>query len=313
MENSVRFDDLIRTERYFTATLLPVVLLHNNPSGELEGVRRFVELVDWKATKEHNKDSKQVTKATPNYNDFKAVEVITEFHITNDLKFAGLKLEKVNAEPSEDAEAMRCAPDLVIAAGQELVVCEGKFFLFFHDSDAKNLNKQLSSQRHEVRHLFLNRPIRAYRHVAIVPFVPTTTAIDADVVLTWADIRDLAKELMGPHHYVTNRLGEAVERYNKIIEDVEPRERPGVPNWDGKLPFPDMREKCRELGNNIQVGHVGGEDALLTLSLVEAKKKQWKWRDPETNKGRIIPGNWLPGARWLEIVESTRDFGGEGA
>ena len=164
-----------------------------------------------------------------------------------------------------------------------------------------------------MRNLFLNRPsIRAYRHVAILPFRPTTPEVKADVVLTWGDIGDLAKELMGAHHYVTDRLTEAVERYNKIREDVEQERTTGIPNWDGKLLFPDMREKCRKCGNKIQVGHVGGEDALLKFSLVEEKNK-WKWRDPETNKGRIIPGNWLPGARWLEIIESTRDFGGGGA
>ena len=143
MENSVRFDDLVRTERYFTATLLPLLLFHNNPSGELEGVRRFVELVDEKATTEYNKDGKQDPKRPPEYNNFKDVEVITEFHIARDLKFAGLKLE-VSVEPSEEGEAklaahnVLAAPDVVIVVGQELVVCEGKFFLFFSDGDAEN-------------------------------------------------------------------------------------------------------------------------------------------------------------------------------
>ena len=45
-ESFQRFDSLVRSERYFTATLLPAVLFHNN----LEGIRHFVELVD-KATK----------------------------------------------------------------------------------------------------------------------------------------------------------------------------------------------------------------------------------------------------------------------
>jgi hypothetical protein len=69
-------------------------------------------------------------------------------------------------------------------------------------------------------------------------------------------------------------------------------------------------DKYRPLPS-IQVGHVGGEATLLKLSLVDAEgKKDWKWRDPNTNKGRIIPGNWLRGARWLEIVESAHGFGG---
>jgi hypothetical protein len=185
------------------------------------------------------------------------------------------------------------------------VVCEGKFFLFFSDGDADDLNEQLGLQRRQVRHLFLNRSIRAYRHVAIVPFVPTTANIDADVVLTWADIRDLAEKLMGSHHYVTDRLRNAIERYRPPVD-------PTIRNWDGTLPFREMREKCQKSGNKIEVGHTGGKADLLTLSLVEAEKKQRKWRDPETNKGAIIPGNWMPGARWLEIVESSHGFGSGG-
>jgi len=47
-----RFDDIVRSERYFTATLLPLLLFHNN----LEGVRRFVDLIEKKATTECNRD-----------------------------------------------------------------------------------------------------------------------------------------------------------------------------------------------------------------------------------------------------------------
>jgi hypothetical protein len=105
---------------------------------------------------------------------------------------------------------------------------------------------------------------------------------------------------------VTDRLRCAVKRYADS-------DGGGIPNWDGKLGFTKMREKCREPGNEIQVGHEGGEAALLKSTLVDAEKKQWKWRDPETNKGTIIPGNWLRGADWLEIVESSRGFGSGGA
>ena len=74
--------------------------------------------------------------------------------------------------------------------------------------------------------------------------------------------------------------------------------------YDDIISFHKMREKCRERGKEIQVGYVQGEAALLKLSLPEAENKQWKWRDPKTNKGKIVRDNWLSGERWLEIVES---------
>lgn len=218
-EDNLRFDDLVRSERYFTATLLPAVLFHN----DLEGLRRFVELVEKKATTERNPSGDRVPKGATTYG-FQNVEVMTEFHIARDLKFARLTPEEANAEPNEEDEPKKDAPDVVILAGQELVVCEGKFF---SDFNIGVLNKQLRSQRIQVRYLFQNRQIRAYRHVAIVPFVPTTN-IDADVMLTWDNIRELAQELLGCHHYVTVRLRNAVGRYERerpdqsIPEDFEP-------------------------------------------------------------------------------------------
>jgi hypothetical protein len=102
----------------------------------------------------------------------------------------------------------------VIVAGQELVVCEGKFFSEF---GSVPLNKQLHTQRQQVHHLFSHRPqLRAYRHAAILPFVPTWN-VEADAVLTWDDIRNLAEALLGSNHYVTLRLRNAVERYNSSL------------------------------------------------------------------------------------------------
>jgi hypothetical protein len=305
----MRFDDLVRSERYFTATLLPAVLFHNN----LDGVRSFTDLVEQKATTERNQSGERVKpKGTVNY-DFQDVEVITEFHIARDLTFARLPPEDANAEASEEDEPKKDAPDVVIVAGRELVVCEGKFF---SDFTVQELNKQLCSQRVQVKLLFGKKllfenrqKIRAYRHVAIVPFVPTIE-IDADVVLTWNDIRNLAETLLGKDHYVTVRLRKAVERYEELLRV------PGISSWDGIVTFDEMRKTCRgsESGDRdkVQVGHAGGRSDLLRRNLVYAENKRWKWRNPKTNRGVATSGNWLDGPDWLAIVESQNGFRGRG-
>src|SRR5208337_3094066 len=185
----------------------PLLLFHNN----LDGVRQFcLELVGKKAKTERDSSGEPLpNKDTRDYNDndFKDVEVITEFHIARDLKFAGWTGE-------ESEQDHKDAPDVVIVAGHELVVCEGKFFTFFSDHDVEDLNEQLRSQRLQVTLLFQDkkfRHIRAYRHVAILPFVPKTYSVDADCVITWEEIGDLAKKLMGQDHYVTVRLRNAVK------------------------------------------------------------------------------------------------------
>lgn len=290
-----RFDSLVRSERYFTATLLPAILFHN----DRKGVQCFVNLIDARANTERNELGGRVTKGVPQYN-FQDVEVITEFHIARDLQFARRPLA-TNVEPSEEGEAeRRDAPDIVIRAGAELVVCEGKFFSTFNASD---LNNQLCSQRRQVRHLYCQGLyIRAYRHVAIVPFGSPIDTIDADAVFTWNEIGDLAERVLGPNHYVTLRLRDAVDRFKESKGD------PNIPNYNGILPFNAMRKKCREGGDTkIQVGHTGGETDLRGRNLVYVENKPWKWRD-DTNKGVASPGSWLDGALWLKIVESTDGF-----
>lgn len=291
-----RFDDLIRSERYYTATLFPAMLFHN----DMEGVKSFVNFVGSKAETERNRLGQPIKRDNPPY-DFENLEVITEFHIARDLKFSGLLLPPP-ADPADLTEQdvpKKDAPDIVIVAGQEMMVCEGKFFSGFN---TKELNEQLESQRRQVQHLFdIRHDLRAYCHIAILPEKPTG-GINADAVITWDEVLDLTKIVMGSDHYVTRRLCSALKLYREggML---------GVQNYDGALNFSDMRAKCRECGKKIQVGHSGGELALLTMTLPNAEQKKWRWRDPDKNEGRVIPGNWLRGDRWLEIVESGRGFG----
>ncbi len=157
-EKNVRFDDLVRSERYFTATLLPAVLFHK----DLQGVKEFVDLVEEKAPGLHNIFGVQGPKGTPEY-DYQDVEVITEFHIARDLIAAGLRLG-ADVASEEGEKERRDAPDLVIIAGHGLVVCEGKFFSDFNWADLTN---QLISQRRQVSHLL---PIvRRYVRTATSP------------------------------------------------------------------------------------------------------------------------------------------------
>ena len=46
-----RFDDIVRSERYFTTTLLPAILFHHI-TDTLSGIRGFANLVDAKAKTE---------------------------------------------------------------------------------------------------------------------------------------------------------------------------------------------------------------------------------------------------------------------
>ena len=145
--------------------------------------------------------------------------------------------------------------------------------------------------------MFNARPgLRAYRHVAIVP-AEFSTPLDADAVLTWADLADLSRAVLGSDHYVTLRLRNAVDRYQRVAGE------PGVRNYDGILPLDAILLKCA-VESEIEVGHTGGENALVERGLSYAQSKAWKWRDPRVNEGVAEQRNWIRCDRFAHVIES---------
>ena len=190
-----RFDDLVQTERNFSATLLPLVLFPD----DFRGLREFVRLVDERTSWERHADGNAVPREEqethlPERLDGDYLELITEFHIARDLR-AGNQVPP-DDDPA-DERVKKDAPDMVIVLGDEVLVCEAKFI---GNWTVDKLATQMASQRAQIARLFVARPaLRAYRHVAIVPrLIP----LDTDAVVTWQDIACLAKSLPAPK-YVT--------------------------------------------------------------------------------------------------------------
>jgi hypothetical protein len=111
---SQRFDDIVRSERYFTATLLPAILLHARPCG----LDDFLQLVSRKALRQPGPSTERDARGvamprgdrSPTWSPG-AVELITEFHIARDLKLAcrlattDLSLDKERPRRKRVAEA----------------------------------------------------------------------------------------------------------------------------------------------------------------------------------------------------------------
>lgn len=283
-----RFDDCIRSERYFTATLLPYLLLHDGFSG----LQAFVELLESRTASEHDGAGKKQPRITPQF-DFSDPELITEFHIARDLHHYGGSLASSSSEYLEEGPEKRDAPDVVIVLGKEMIVVEGKFFVGFSVSD---LQSQLRSQKRQVRHLFENRPsLRAWTHVALIPGV--VQDLDCDAVITWEDVADLSNSLLGPQHYVTQRLAKAVARFPRSSVGS------GVRNYESTVGLVDVLQLCADEGDKVWVGHTGGESDLQNRGLTYAQAKPWKWRRADT-AGSVLPANWISGSRFPKVIES---------
>ena len=293
MENTLnRFDDRVRSERYFTATLLPAILFHDN----FRGLRAFLALIDDRAILRNGLPTERGPhgkgKALPRPQRIltwspETVELMTEVHIARDL----VQLPSPSWEESSEPEK-RDAPDLVIVLDGELVVCEGKFFSKYN---LNALNAQLHSQRRQIGYLCNDRPeLRVYRHVAILPYSQSPDP-DCDVVLTWDEIGDLAASVLTPAHYVTKRLRAASKRLSP------PNGSGSTTNYEGILPLGAVLDLCQELGDEIQVGHTGGTTDLRKRSIRYLEDKRWKWRYPET-PGSVIPRNWIPGTHFAASI-----------
>ena len=81
-EYSIRIDDICRTERYYTATLLPFILLHK----KFSGLRSFLEILAKKGVRAVNIKNQKSTSLWRG-EEFKQVELITEMSIVRDVKF----------------------------------------------------------------------------------------------------------------------------------------------------------------------------------------------------------------------------------
>jgi len=282
-----RFDDIVRTERYFSATLLPAILFHDGCTG----LRQFVELLDARATTERDANGNQTPKRNltkPEESD-QAVsfEIITEFHITRDLDNAGFHLDPAVKEEHLDV------PDLVLIRNNFLIVCEAKFF---NSVNLTTLNQQLVSQRQQIAHLLEARPqLTAYIQVALLPQVPGGQ-VDCDVVVTWDEVASLSARVLGRDHYVTQRFQNAVVRRTKSSGGSESL------NYNGIETLGEVISRFVEHGNGVEIGHLGGQASLSKQTPDYVRQRPWKWRDPKTNQGKTDRRNWIRGATFIRVI-----------
>lgn len=284
-----RLDDLNRTERYFTSTLLGGLLLYNN----LEGVREFL---NWLGRAQSLKlypiiggdsISWQASEILPEH-----VEIITELNIKRELGHYGKKLkdkELSGLSPKQNV------PDVVIVYDQALIVIEGKFFV--RNQGSSFIDNQLALQKEEIALMvnYLNPEIEYTCHIFLGP-ENSCHLSNCDLAITWKDIEDFSREWVGGNHYITHRLKNARERYNQYNASVSDADRI---NYKAINSLAEVKKLCREYGSAIWVGYQGGEKELIhnDYHTLLHRKFKWDYRDDPT--GKKVLQNWIPGDLFL--------------
>jgi hypothetical protein len=185
----IRFDDLTREERYYSATILPYLFAYNN----FKGLSVFEEFL-----KSENLISNLSVID-------KNIQILTEIYIERDLPY--YKIE-IPASSFEKKLSVQSKPDLLIISEQSLFIFECKVFM--NESEYK-LHQQILKQKYvfdiiqnTTQHSFINK-----LHLLILPY---EYDISDCIVITWEKLYSIFSSLIPKSDYFLKRLESAIQR-----------------------------------------------------------------------------------------------------
>ena len=74
-------------------------------------------------------------------------------------------------------------------------------------------------------------------------------------------------------------------------------------NFKGKLPFQEIINLSKTLGDSIVIGFSGGREALENSPLAYLEQRLFKWDDVKHGLGKKDRRNWIPGKTFTWIIE----------
>lgn len=185
----IRFDDLTREERYYSATVLPYLFAYNN----FKGLSTFEEFLK----------SKNLISTLSVIDN--SVQILTEIYIERDLPY--YKIE-IPASSFEKKLSVQSKPDVLIISEQSLYIFECKVFM--NESEYK-LHQQILKQKYifdiiqnTTQHSFINK-----LHLLILPY---EYDISDCFVITWEKLYTIFSSVIPSGDYFLKRLESAIQR-----------------------------------------------------------------------------------------------------
>lgn len=264
MANS--FSGTARSERHFTALLLPHLLMSNNFAG---AHALFAKL---------GLGSEQIL-------DHSDIEIVAELNPIRDM--VG-RVTDANTPPPE--KQGQVVPDLFLRIGNSALVIEAKFFT--HPA-ASTVADQLSSQRAAITevlpHTEYARCSFHYLALTVLPLDDLAEWHADSSRMTWSEVISVLEPVVGTDNstdttYALMALKDAVER-SSVEADTSSKEKGRVGS------IGELLQKANALleSRHLYVGFVGGQWALDTATVEDLENRQhYKYSDCQPNK------NWLP-------------------
>ena len=185
----IRYDDISREERYYSATILPYLFAYNNFSGLI-------------VFEEYLKSLKLISSNSKINNE---IQILTEIFIERDLPYYKIEIPSISFENKMKVQSK---PDLLIISEQSLYLFECK--MFTNDSEYK-LHQQILQQKYILNiikntssHLFTNEI-----HFLILPY---EYDIPDCIVITWEKLYSIFSAIISTDDYFFKRLASAISR-----------------------------------------------------------------------------------------------------
>ena len=193
----IRFDDLNREERYFSATILPYLLSYDN----FKGLKVFFEYIN----KKYLSNNDNQINITDFQNNLSSLQLITEPNLERDLSYYKITI------PSESFSAKKIKqskPDLLIIYANWALLFEVKLFSKFSEF---SLNEQMLEQTYvlEIAKNVSENKITNVLQIAICPYDYVLKSFD---LITWKEIYDIYRTIIPEDNYFYKRLDSAIKR-----------------------------------------------------------------------------------------------------
>jgi len=185
----IRFDDLTREERYYSATILPYLLAYN----KFQGLTVFEEYLK----------SKNLISTLSNIDE--SIQILSEIYIERDLPYYNIEIPSVSFEKKMKVQSK---PDLLILSKQSLYIFECKVFM---NESEYSLHQQILKQKY-VFDIILNTTKQTFINQLHLLVLPYEYDISDCYVITWEKLYTIFSSVIPSGDYFLKRLESAIKR-----------------------------------------------------------------------------------------------------
>lgn len=257
---SIQFDKVARTERYYTSTILPFLLMSNS----YKGLYLFFNEIFGENLRNQESD---------------IVELVTELDPLRDSSTVNDAIKAIYKKKKRIA-----VPDLFLRINSKIIIIEAKFFTF---PDKEQIEQQVNLQKHAIECI---KRYTIYSNCEI-KYVALTIQEQKNATgyihwITWDKIIEIIESVNNIEEcaYYLNVLKSANERAKQ-----ENSSKTSLYTWE-HVKFNELLDNCNDYikQGKVFVGFMGGYEELHRMNLKDLENRN-HYKISET----CISNNWI--------------------